>query len=103
MQRKSQWDRHNWDLSPKCKSRAKGFASQIAVQDWIYISGTNQCRLHDLIKKRSYTSVFGVLKCTSAKEVQNHISRIWSKLLGCQDAKNCRHNRGFAVFKTLYG
>ena len=35
--------------------------------------------------------------------MQNHISRIWSKLLGCQDAKNCRHNWGFAVFKTLYG
>ena len=25
------------------------------------------------------------------------------KLLGCQDAKNRRHNWGFAVFKTLYG
>ena len=36
-QRKSQWDRHNWDLSPNCKSRAKGFASQIAVQEWIYL------------------------------------------------------------------
>ena len=63
----------------------------------------NQRRLHDLTNKLSHSSVFEVLKCTSAKEVQNHISRIWSKLLGCQDAKNCRHNRGFAVFKTLYG
>ena len=25
------------------------------------------------------------------------------KLLGCQDTKKCCHNRGFAVFKTLYG
>ena len=26
-----------------------------------------------------------------------------SKTLGCQDAKNCRPNRCFAVFKTLFG
>ena len=61
--------------------------------------------------------MFGVLKCASAKEVQNHISRIWSKLKGGQDVKNIRHKRflpysklciraenpvGFAMMRSIW-
>lgn len=48
-----------------------------------------------LNQKRSHISQFKVLKCASAKEVEIHISRIWSKLLGCQDSTNCCHNSCF--------